>query len=147
MPSSPPVRLGHVALAAERPEHLESFYRDLVGLQLVRRAGNELAGRAVLLSGRPAEEDHELVLLGNPQAAHVPFRVASPGALADFYRRAIAAAVPMPVPPQDFGIAHSVFVTDPEGHHCEVYWATGNPPEDTPRPLDLQATPPHHAHR
>jgi hypothetical protein len=42
----------------------------------------------------------------------------------------------MPMAPQDFGHAWSVFVTDPEGHPCEVYWATGCPP-GAPRPLDL----------
>jgi catechol 2,3-dioxygenase-like lactoylglutathione lyase family enzyme len=93
------VRLGHVALAAARPDRLESFYRELIGPQLVRRAGNALTGPAVLFSGRPAEEDHELVLLGNPHAAHVAFRVATSTALAEFYGRAIVAAVPMPVPP------------------------------------------------
>jgi catechol-2,3-dioxygenase len=129
------VRLGHVALAAARPDRLEFFYRDLIGLQVVHRGGNELAGGAVLLSGRPEEEDHELVLLNNPQAAHVAFRVPSQTALADFRRRAFAAGAPMPLAAQDFGVAWSVFVTDPEGNHVEVYWATGRPRADR-RPLD-----------
>lgn len=45
---------------------LASFYRDLLDLQIVRDAGNPLTGDAVLLSGDPLREDHELVLLSNP---------------------------------------------------------------------------------
>jgi catechol 2,3-dioxygenase len=134
--SGPGVRLGHVALAVANPERLEAFYRDLVGLEVVRRQVNEYIGGAVLFSGRPTEEDHELVLLSNPQAAHVAFRVSTRAELAAFYRRALVAEVPMPLAPQDFGAAWSVFVTDPEGNACEVYWATGRLPA-APRPLDL----------
>ena len=126
--SGPRVRLGHVALAVASPERLEPFYRDVVGLQVVRRDGNADTGAAVLFSGHPAAEDHELVLLSNPGAAHVAFRVPTRAELAAFYRRVLAAGVPMPLAPQDFGQAWSVFVTDPQGHHCEVYWATGRPP-------------------
>ena len=75
------------------------------------------------------------MLLTNPRVAHVAFRVPSRAPLADFYRRAIAAEAPMPLAPQDFGVAWSVFVTDPEGHRCEIYWPTGRRPAD-PRPLD-----------
>ncbi|MGZ4336877.1 MAG: hypothetical protein ACXVRA_06145 [Gaiellaceae bacterium] len=40
---------------------LKPFYRDLLGLDVVRRGGNNLAGRAVLFtSSPPGEEDHEL---------------------------------------------------------------------------------------
>jgi catechol-2,3-dioxygenase len=133
--SGPGVRLGHVALAVASPARVEAFYRDLVGLPVVRRGGNAATGDAVLFSGRPAEDDHELVLLSNPQAAHVAFRVPTRAALAGFYHRALAAAVPTPLPPQDVGSAWSVFVTDPEGNLCEVYWATGHPAAE-PRPLD-----------
>jgi catechol 2,3-dioxygenase len=132
----PKVRLGHVALAVRNPDRLESFYRDVIGLQLMRRHFNEHTGDAVLFSGNPDEEDHELVLLSNPQAAHMAFRVPSRAALADFYRRAAASGVAMPLSPMNFGHAWSVFVADPEGNQCEVYWATGCPPA-APRPLDL----------
>ncbi len=131
----PSIRLGHVALAAQDPARLQSFYRDLVGLDVVRRTGNELAGSAVLFSGQADEEDHELVLLTNPNAAHVAFRVPDRDSLAAFHQRALAAGVPMPVAPQDSGSALSVFVSDPEGHHVEVYWATGRM-LTPPRPLE-----------
>jgi catechol-2,3-dioxygenase len=90
----------------------------------------------VMFSGNPDQEDHELVLLSNAPAAHVAFRVSTPALLAEFHSRAAAAGVPMPLSPQDFGHAWSVFVTDPEGNQCEVYWATGRP-STAPRPLDL----------
>lgn len=35
---------------------------------------------------------------------------------------------------RDLRCTWSVFVTDPQGHHCEVYWATGRP-HAAPRPL------------
>ena len=90
--SAPGVRLGHVALAVQSPDRLETFYRDVVGLQVVRRDVNEFTGRTVLLSGSPGEEDHELVLLSNPQAAHIAFRVPTRAALAAFYGRVLKAA-------------------------------------------------------
>jgi hypothetical protein len=62
-------------------------------------------------------------------------RVPTRAALMAFYRWALACGVPMPLVPQDFGAAWSVFVTDPEGNNCEVYWATDRPPA-APRPVD-----------
>jgi hypothetical protein len=74
-----PARLGHVALAAAEPDALAALYSELLAWETVRRADNPLGGRLVALSGRPQEEDHELVLVGRPGGAHVAFRVARRG--------------------------------------------------------------------
>jgi len=63
-------RLGHLARAARDRHAVAGFYEDLLDLQIVRQTRNALIGDAVLLSGRPVEEDHELGLLTNrPRAA------------------------------------------------------------------------------
>ncbi len=43
MTSNAPVRLGHVAPVAARPDRLAPFYRDLLALHIVRRDAKPLA--------------------------------------------------------------------------------------------------------
>jgi len=94
-------------------------YRDLLDLQIVRRTSNPLIGDAVLLSGDPADEDHELVLLTNRSAEHIAFRVHTLEQL----------RVPYAL---DSGIALSFFVRDPEDNAVEVYLARSQPRHDQP---------------
>lgn len=54
----------------------------------MRHGGNPLTGHAVVLSGDPAREDHELALFSNPGAEHVAFRVATVDQLRSLYDRA-----------------------------------------------------------
>jgi len=86
-PAKPP-RLSHMAHVASDPQRLAAFYQDLLGLQIVRQTSNPQVGTAVLLSGDPGIEDHELVFLTNPAAQHVAFRVDSLERLRALYRRA-----------------------------------------------------------
>jgi catechol 2,3-dioxygenase-like lactoylglutathione lyase family enzyme len=81
-------RLGHVAISVDAPRRVAAFYRDLLGLQIVREASNPLTGDAVLLSGDSVREDHELVLFTNPAAQHIAFRVGTRQQLRELYTRA-----------------------------------------------------------
>jgi catechol 2,3-dioxygenase-like lactoylglutathione lyase family enzyme len=78
MDTTGPPCLGHIAIAVGEPRRVAAFYRDLLDLQIVRDGGNQLTGDAVLLSGDPGREDHELMLLTNAGAEHIPVAVGRP---------------------------------------------------------------------
>jgi len=124
-------RLGHVAVPASDPHRLGRFYRDLLDLEIVRENGNAQVGEAVLLSGEPAEEDHELVLLTNPAAQHLAFRVASLEQLRTLYHRANQQGLRIPYALES-GVALGFFVRDPEGNALEIYIAQDSPHREKP---------------
>jgi catechol-2,3-dioxygenase len=124
-------RLGHTAIAARRPERVAEFYRDLLGLQIVRQTNNGLVGDAVLLTGDPAAEDHELVFVTNRSAEHIAFRVETLQQLRACYERAQTLQLHIPYA-LDSGIALSFFVRDPEGNAVEIYLARSEPRHDKP---------------
>jgi catechol-2,3-dioxygenase len=115
-----PPRLGQVAMAATDPQRVGAFYRDLLDLQIVRETRNGQIGAAVLLSGDPAAEDHELVLLTNPAARHIAFKVDSLEHLRTVYRRANQQGLSIPLA-LDSGVAVGFFVRDPGGNVLEIY--------------------------
>jgi catechol 2,3-dioxygenase len=119
---SDPPRLGHVAITAGDPESAAEFYQELLDLRIVRQTSNPLAGDAVLLSGDPDREDHELVFVNNPGAGHIAFRVDTLEQLRAFYTRAKRQGLPIPYA-LDSGVALGFFVRDPEGNAVEVYLA------------------------
>lgn len=130
-PMATPPRLGHVAIAATDPQRLAGFYRELLDLQIVRQNSNLQVGTAVLLSGAAAEEDHELVLLTNPAAQHIAFRVDSLEHLRALYRRAKQHGLTVPYA-LDSGIALGFFIRDPEGNALEIYLPANAPHREVP---------------
>jgi catechol-2,3-dioxygenase len=133
-----PPTVGHIAKAARDPHRLAEFYRDLLGLQIVREVTNQLAGDSVLLSGNPDKEDHELVFITRPESTHSAFRVDSAETLRALYDRARGRGIAVPYA-LDNGIARSFFVRDPEGNAIEVYLATREPLRETPPLADPDA--------
>jgi catechol-2,3-dioxygenase len=133
-----PPTVGHIAKAARYPHALAEFYRDLLGLEIVREVSNPLAGDSALLSGYPDKEDHELVFISKPEATHTAFRVDSAETLLALYDRACRRRVAVPYA-LDNGIARSFFVRDPEGNAIEVYLATREPLRETPPLADPKA--------
>jgi FAD/FMN-containing dehydrogenase/catechol 2,3-dioxygenase-like lactoylglutathione lyase family enzyme len=129
-------RLGHVALAARRPIELAGFYRELLGLELVRTTEHEHGGTMALLSGAPREEDHELVFLTRPEGAHVALQVRSVADLASLRDRLREHDVPI-IQALDLGHALSLFIRDPEGNIVELYCATGRARREQATELDL----------
>jgi catechol-2,3-dioxygenase len=128
---SHPPRLGHIAVAARDPERAAGFYRELLDVRVVRRTRNPMAGDAVLLSGDPVREDHELVFVSNPGAAHVAFRVDTLEQLRAVYTRAKRRGLPIPYA-LDSGVAIGFFVRDPEGNAVEIYLARPQPRNERP---------------
>jgi catechol 2,3-dioxygenase-like lactoylglutathione lyase family enzyme len=129
--ASPNPRLGHVTLPARDPEVAAGFYRDLLDLRVVRRTSNPLAGNAVLLSGDPVREDHELVFLTNGTGRHIAFRVETVEQLRTVYGRAKRRGIEVPFA-LDSGIAIGFFVRDPERNAVEIYVAQGTSHRDEP---------------
>jgi catechol-2,3-dioxygenase len=125
------MRLGHLAITADDPERTAEFYRELLDLHVVRQTSNPLIGDAVLLSGDPAREDHELVLLTRRSAAHIAFRVATPEELRGIYTRAKRRGLRIPYA-LDSGVAVGFFVRDPEGNAVEIYLARSDARNDRP---------------
>lgn len=129
----------HVGLLARDPHRLAAFYRDVMGMETVRQtsAGHGLGGTA-FLARHPDEEDHDLVLVSNPNAAHIAFRVASLPDLLSFYRRLKECSIPIQ---NCFNhvVELAIYFEDPEGHSIEVYWATGlSSPEARADPIDFE---------
>ena len=126
-----PPRLGHLAVAASDPQRLATFYQDLLDLQIVRQTTNPQAGDAVLLSGDPQIEDHELVLLTNPAAQHLAFRVDSLEQLRTLYLRVKKRGIEIPFA-LDSGVARGFFILDPEGNAVEIYLRSDEPHRNKP---------------
>ena len=126
-----PTRLGHTAIPAHDPARVAEFYRDLLELQIVRQTSNPAVGEAVLLSGDPAREDHELVLITNSAARHIAFRVERVEQLRGLYNRAKRMGLQIPYA-LDSGTAVGFFVRDPEGNAVEIYLAANEAHRDKP---------------
>jgi len=131
MHTNAPPRLGHTAISVRDPNRVAAFYRDLLNLQIVRHGGNALTGQAVLLSGDPAREDHELVLLTNPHAEHIAFRVNTLDALRTLFRSAKQQEQSIPYA-LDSSVALSFFLRDPENNPVEIYLRRSEPNRDKP---------------
>ena len=129
------MRLGHVAVVANNPDGLADFYTGFLGLQKLGQVVTEETGRMILLSSGPGAAP-EFLLLSNPDARHVAFRVETLAELrerhADAVRRGVRVLFSF-----DHGATLSFYVLDPEGNACEVYWETGRPGTATNRPVDL----------
>jgi catechol-2,3-dioxygenase len=128
--------LGHITLFAENPDRLAAFYSDLFGMELVGRAAS---GSSVFIGGRPQEENHELAFIHNRKAAHVGFKVGTPGELLAYYQEIKARGLKIAAL-WNHGMALALYVPDPEGNLIEIYWPTGREDYRPPYfgPLDLE---------
>jgi catechol-2,3-dioxygenase len=130
----------HIGLHAKDPSASAEFYRDLLGMQIVGGSGPEHPlGASVFLSSRPEEESHEIVLLANPENAHVAFKVSSLAELRSLHTRIVEKGIPIKFV-FNHGVSFSFYFDDPDGHMIEVYWPTAAPQsyrQPYLEPLDL----------
>jgi catechol-2,3-dioxygenase len=128
----------HVGLPAKDPAALAAFYRDVLGMTVMRQTPPDARyGATAFLARHPEEEDHDVVFFSNPTVAHTAFRVASLGDFLAFYRKLKEQGVPI-----KYSLNHatefSFYFEDPEGHMIEVYWATNlHIPDAYAEPIDL----------
>jgi catechol-2,3-dioxygenase len=118
------IGVGHVGLGGKDLAALAAFYRDVLGMTVVRESPADAPfGASLFLGGHPEEEDHEVVFFSNPTLAHTAFKVASLGELRTFYHEVKERRVPIKYA-LNHGVSLSFYFDDPQGHTIEIYWST-----------------------
>lgn len=117
-----PISVSRVGLKARDADALASFYRDVVGLQELKRDGETVtlgAGSRALLdieSDRSAKPD-------DPRSAglfHTAFLLPSRADLGRWIRHAIDKRIPVDGA-SDHLVSEALYLTDPEGNGIEIY--------------------------
>lgn len=132
----PGTRVGHVHLKVSDLERSITFYRVVIGLELMQRYGT----RAAFLSADGYH--HHLGLntwdsLGGPRPPrhatglyHTAFLYPDRPALARAVRQVLQAGIALDGA-ADHGVSEAVYLSDPDGNGIELY--VDRPPEDWPR--------------
>jgi catechol-2,3-dioxygenase len=136
------IGLGHVGVFCRDLAKMESFYRDVLGLQVTKKR----PGSMVFLSSDPHRSDHEIALMtGRPEGddfnpiQQISMGVDSLESVREFHKRIRSAGYQI-----EHVVSHcsaiGCYYFDPEGNHCEVFWRT---PRDcwvpTAAPVDLDS--------
>ena len=117
-----PISVSRVGLKARDADALASFYRDVVGLQELKRDGETItlgAGSRALLdieSDKAAKPD-------DPRSAglfHTAFLLPSRADLGRWIRHAIDKRIPVDGA-SDHLVSEALYLTDPEGNGIEIY--------------------------
>jgi catechol-2,3-dioxygenase len=129
--------LDHVAIPAQHPKELASYYRTLLGLDQTLEGTLPNLGDFVFLGDNDAGQPQTLALITRAEARHIAWQVESLAALKAFYANAKAHAIPI-----SFALNHrvslSLYLRDPEGNAVEVFWPTGQNVEGMhAQPFDL----------
>src|ERR1022692_4410484 len=121
------VRIGHVHLKVADLERALGFYRDVLGLELTQRLGNQ----AAFLS---AGGYHHHIGLNTWESAggsapppgttglyHVAILYPTRALLADALRRVVAAGIELDGA-ADHGVSEALYLRDPDDNGVELYW-------------------------
>lgn len=138
-PIDPGTRIGHVHLKVADIERALAFYRDVLGFELTQRYGTQAA--FVSAGGY-----HHHIGLNTwesrggsppPRGAtglyHVAILYPTRAALAEAFRRVLAAGIPIDGA-SDHGVSEAIYLRDPDGNGIELY--RDRPPEQWPRAAD-----------
>jgi catechol-2,3-dioxygenase len=131
-----PTQLGHVALRVRDLDSAIGFYRDVLGLRLRSRHGDQVA----FLGVRP-DASHEVALFavgsdapgpepGRVGMYHMAWEMASFEDLQAFHARLVASGARIT------GYSDrqcNVMFLDPDGNENEAIWEPANPPNPLPR--------------
>ncbi|MFZ2252777.1 MAG: VOC family protein [Minisyncoccia bacterium] len=117
--------LGHVVLYVTSMERSVSFYRDVLGFNMIA-SGH---GFSVFSSGR---NHHEMLLIEvggevkekrhlEPGLYHIGFKIGDgPEAARATYKELKEKNIPI-VGTTDHGVTHSIYILDPDGNELELY--------------------------
>jgi catechol 2,3-dioxygenase len=137
----PKTSIGHVHLKVTDLERAIAFYRDVIGLDITQRYGDQ----AAFLSA--GGYHHHIGLNtwfsegGSPAAArspglfHVAFLYPDRTALAQAFKMALDAGVEIEGA-ADHGVSEAIYFSDPDGNGIEIY--RDRPEDDWPRAADGQ---------
>ncbi len=135
----PRVDIGHVHLKVADLERALAFYSGVLGFEVTQRMGNS----AAFLSA--GGYHHHIGLNtwesqggappppGTTGLYHIAIRYPNRSALADAFRRLIAAGVSLDGA-TDHGVSEALYLRDPDGNGVEFYW--DRPPAEWPRTPD-----------
>lgn len=120
-----PRRLGHANVFVSDYERAFDFYHDVVGFEEVYRQPDN---RASFISNGNTYHDMALTDVRSkyapagqaPGLFHIAFEVANEAELVESYRRAVSGSVRFDMT-QDHDVAHSLYLTDPDGNGVELY--------------------------
>lgn len=117
-------QLGHVAMPAQNPKELATYYHTLLGLDVTLEGTLPNLGEFVFLGNSAALQQQTLALITRQEARHIAWQVDSLAALKAFYTNTKAHGIPI-----SFAVNHrvtlSLYLRDPEGNAVEVFWPTG----------------------
>lgn len=126
-PIHPEAHIGHVHLKVADLERALSFYRDVLGFELVQRYGNEAAFLSAggyhhhiglntweSLGGAPPPR-------GSTGLYHLAIAYPGRADLADALRRLLHAGIALEGA-SDHGVSEALYVRDPDGNGIELYW-------------------------
>jgi catechol 2,3-dioxygenase len=138
-PIDPTVRIGHVHLKVANLERSLTFYRDVLGFELVQRLGDSAAFLSAggyhhhialntweSLGGSPPPP-------GSTGLYHHAILYPTRSALAAALRRLIRAGIPLEGA-ADHGVSESLYLRDPDDNGVELY--CDRPQEQWPRAPD-----------
>lgn len=137
--ANPATRIGHVHLKVSDLERSISFYRDVIGLSVSQRYGDQAAFMAA------GDYHHHLGLntwssRGGPRPAadatglfHTAFVFPDRPALGRAVKQVLDADVVLEGA-ADHGVSQAVYLSDPDGNGIELYW--DRDPADWPRDDD-----------
>lgn len=138
-PIDPRVDVGHIHLKVADMDRALRFYRDVLGFDLVQRAGHSVSFLSAggyhhhvalntweSLGGQPPPP-------GTTGLYHVAFRYPDRKTLADALRRLQRAGVPLEGA-SDHGVSEALYLRDPDGNGVELY--RDRPREEWPRTAD-----------
>ena len=127
MSIDPRVDVGHIHLKVADLDRAITFYRDVLGFDLMQQMG----GQAAFLSA--GGYHHHIGLntwesLGGPPPPpgttglyHAAFRFPDRRSLAQTTQRVIDAGVPLDGA-SDHGVSEAIYLRDPDGNGIELYW-------------------------